>query len=667
MEDGFEFSFSETRSIVLTTKVRCNRTELACHRTEQRDGIFRYDFNKLSIDDEIQTGGPFMKITRHVQVRQAGNYELKLSIAHQGLDDDAEIFIPCVLYRKNLKGKGIFPNLDIARQWSFIETRMSIPGCIQKTDRNNVFIAGHRANTIKTSVSWDTGSVTYRLPAEEWPYCYGGKQTLEDTSASEDSSSIALEAGQEISQEYYIGFAEQTRQFAFYNRFVTAFFSSEKDLQKPALNLADFRGLLLRHLLFLTRKEGKLAYVKMGEGNGDYQPIYEFTSASFLVKSLEAACIFLETDIGDLKAGMSPQIADILKKEEQKFSLPPDQLYHDLGIGIAEYFLQAERSPGHFMDCHDLRKDIWGGYLGIGEHNEFRNLINARCNGEAMSAYLRIYTLLGEKNGRKYLDVVRRVVAFYAEHQLQDGSYGRWWDCQGTCVNAIGTNGAHILSLMVNYSRIVSDATITESIRKAYAYYADLIRKGEFYADTLDADSCDKEAGLALMDAMLDCYELPDFHTEDCLDLIKTCADFLITWIFQDNIVFPEGSMLGKRNFHTRGLSAVSIAHHHLDFYGPQIAWSLLRLSRYTQDHIYAKQAGTIIEASSQLISRPGDTLGRSSAYYGWVPEQINQTQWDYFGSPSAFFGNFGIDIAWVHVLMLDCINRITVNFPDMF
>ena len=75
----------------------------------------------------------------------------------------------------------------------------------------------------------------------------------------------------------------------------------------------------------------------MGKGNGDIQDVYEFTGASFLIKSIEAAFVFSESG--------NPALAE----------------------KIGTFFLQAENPPmsGIFRDNRNLKTGDWYGRAGV--------------------------------------------------------------------------------------------------------------------------------------------------------------------------------------------------------------------------------------------------------------------------------------------------------------
>ena len=174
----------------------------------------------------------------------------------------------------------------------------------------------------------------------------------------------------------------------------------------------------------------------------------------------------------------------------------------------------------------------------------------------------------------------------------------------------------------------------------------------------------DKESGCALLRAFLDIYERS--HDEFYLKYARLAAGFVLSWMFTYNVAFDHKSMAGKREFRTQGMTAVSVAHHHLDFYGLFIAYDFLRLWEATKDELWRACAQKMIDACGQLISSGKDLLGKSRDFTGWQPEQVNQTNWDYKLRYLGTKGRFHTCVAWVVVLTLGAMLDIRERFPDV-
>lgn len=287
-----------------------------------------------------------------------------------------------------------------------------------------------------------------------------------------------------------------------------------------------------------------------------------------------------------------------------------------------------------------------------------------------MLSYIRLYehTLSRGNPVTDFLELPKRVAAFYLKNQLtgeEDGSFGRWWSLGGVPVDTLGTNGAYIVSFLCALEPYWEDAaSLHHGVEKAGNYYLNLAERGDFFGDTLDADSCDKESGVALLTMFLDLFERDG--DRKWLKGAGLAADFILPWIWQYDCRFFDSTPLGSRSFGTSGMTSVSVAHHHLDFYGMIIAYEFLRFREYTGRQLFWKQAVLMMDSCRQLLADEDDLLGRSPEDLGWQPEQINHTRWDYFSRPEFCSGYFDIDIAWVTVLGLGAYHKILRRYPEI-
>jgi hypothetical protein len=565
-------------------------------------------------------------------------------------EKEREIFIPGVWYRDNAKGTGAFPRAAIASSWCFDESRMSIPAFVSAfSSGNSLSVAKRASSTYETRAAggWNDEGIYIIRPSVEAPCSYRGKASLVKTESFPGAG-----INDSASETLYLLNTRASSVLDGYEAFVRRFKELSDAGGTPETGWNEYAVSKLTRLLNMVRPEGCLV---MGEGNGKDQAVYEFTAASFLVKSVEAACCFASTpsfvfnfDDADLKEARANAAKRLSLNND-------DQLLVNIARRIGHFFLKYE-NDGRFLDCVNLCTGEYGGYLGIGEHPEYKHLINARCSGEAMKAYVELYQALKKKgiDEEEFLIVAQRVAVFFLEHQLSNGSFGRWWARSGKPENTDGTNGAHVAVFLMKLLSVLNDEDemterVRTGVRRAVAFYQGIAEEGLFFGDTLDADSADKEAGVVLLELLLSHYE--QTKDEKALSAAGKCAAFVLSWVWQDNLSFPTGSPLEKYGFMTAGVSSVSIAHHHLDFYGMLIASLFLRYAKASGDEFYEKEARLMLSASRQLIAHGPEYLGRDKHFAGWQPEQINHTYWDYFNREENMNGTYSIDIAWVNVL----------------
>jgi hypothetical protein len=212
--------------------------------------------------------------------------------------------------------------------------------------------------------------------------------------------------------------------------------------------------------------------------------------------------------------------------------------------------------------------------------------------------------------------------------------------------------------------REVSDPwpELDDALRRAGTYYANLARNGPYYGDALDSDCVDKEAGISLLHALLDLYEWEP--SDEYLQGAEAAASHVLSWMWSYNCIWPEGTLCDRAGLETLGLTAVSTAHHHLDFYGVFAGYDFLRLWRITRDAAYRTYGKVLLEAAGRLIATPDSPLNRGEEYAGWQPEQVNQTNWDYKHHLLGTKGRYHTCVAWPVVLTLRALLAVRRVFP---
>ncbi|MBN1374520.1 MAG: hypothetical protein JXA01_00035 [Dehalococcoidia bacterium] len=612
-------------------------------------------FSGGEIRDEIQVNENLIKVVRRWTILEPGKWQLKF-----GYVPDAYLtqwIVPAVMYQNNSMGTGRFPRGGMEKGWSFREDRIPVPSCSIVHNGNDwqaVFASPaeneNELSSVRTYLIDSHPAFEIEVPYCEEPFTYTEKGILLGGLSSKTQKLFEIKkAPVEYQRTFYIMSGKCMHTSELFISLASAALN-ELGNETGSSDIHDWSqiaSLKFRHLKYLLIDNARLTAIKMGKGNGLFQSFYEYTAGSFLVKGLEAATIF---------AKASREVAN--------------KQYMDIAERIGAFFLEGALPNGMHRDCYSLKNGEWGGYMGVGTPENLQKGANARCNGEAMKSYLKLYQILKISgiNREQFIDVAKSNAGFYIEHQLKgadEGSFGRWWNTDGSPMNTLGTNGAYIVSLLVELEKIEGKSKeINNALEKAGRYYSSLIDKNGFYADTLDADCVDKEAGCALLRAFLDLYERS--HDESYLNYARLSAGFVLSWMFTYNVKFNPHFPLGRRNFKTAGMTSVSVAHHHLDFYGLSIAYDYLRLWEATKDNFWKRCALLMIESCGQLISSEQDRLGRSPDFIGWQPEQINQTNWDYKHRILGTKGRFHTCVAWVVVLTLGAMLDIRERYPEV-
>jgi len=630
------------------------------------DGEVSADFGDLLIEDTygfIEPG--CIRVERTWTIRKPGKW--RVGFQYSPLDNTfTEWTVPSVMYDGNKRGTGKYPRGGPETGWAFREDRIPIPACSILHNRegyqavfaepveDDAFIAGVKTRKLEPVSESDARMVLeMSIPYIEQPKTYTEKGLIGGGLTVPTASYLKIKSKDipyHFTRSFYIVFGKGLHTSnAVYKKVFEQAWSMFGKIPNWEIDWDKTVALRLNHLQFLIHPDIKhdVYGIKMGKGNGLLQPYYNFTEGSFLARSLDAAAVFAEC---------------YEETGKEKY------LYHAERIG--SFFLKGKRDNGVHYDMYHLKKHIWGGYLGVGEQNEYRFHVNARANGETMSGYLALYKTLKQMGYEhpEYLELAEETAEFYLENQItgeKDGSFGRWWSADGKSIDAEGTAGAHIVSFLAELCRIKGmDTRLEVALQRAGSYYSETAKKGDFFGATLDADCTDKEAGVALVTAFLDLYEL--FEDKQYLSIAEETAWFLVTWMWTYDIPFPKKSFAAEQRVKTTGLTSVSVAHHHLDFYGTAIGYEFLRLWKYTENTHYLEWGKAMILSCTQLISKPENLLGRSKSFIGWQPEQLNHTNWDYVHRFRGTKGKAHICAAWNSVLSLKSLFSIRRSFPEI-
>ena len=562
-----------------------------------------------------------------------------------------QMSVPAVSYFDNAQGVGDFPRGGRERHWAFREDRTPLPSCATihtETYAQSLFCSPARTEAELSSVQIDPERLSIWLPLHEGPTRYVTKGIVLSGTAGPTEFWFVVPPGEtpwRMSRDFVFVSAPAahfTDAFESATRAFTAAGLARPDPrpEAPLPSWAEIRTLKYRHLDDLYLEDGEVAGLRMGLGNGLMQGYYERTAGSFLVLSLDAARLWLNE-------GLRTGDAALIERARR----------------VGRFFLKGQLPNGLHQDSYDLSSGQWSAFTWPAISREWNAGANARCNAETMGAWLALARGLASLDQHDRDAAIFRATAeactkFYVANQLENGGFGRYWSQHGQVINAVGTNGAHVLSLLLACERELGpEASRQDAIWKAARYYRGMVQRGEFAGDALDSDCVDREAGVALLTALLDVHEASGSH--DMLAGALESARFLLSWTWQYAVPFAPGTELGRKGFTTRGMTSVSVAHPHLDFYGLGIAVQFHRLAKVTDDPFWATQASQMITACRQLITLADGELP------GLQPEQIIHTDWSFLAGLSKTRGSSSTCIAWVAVWTLKALERLRAEFPE--
>ena len=261
-----------------------------------------------------------------------------------------------------------------------------------------------------------------------------------------------------------------------------------------------------------------------------------------------------------------------------------------------------------------------------------RDVLNLRIQSEAI--YAMLYYLDARRRRGEVSAEWERAVKKTADNlvgiQNQDGSFPRKFLGDGTVTDAWGGSSPSATMVLAMAYEFFNDSAYLESAVRSARYIEDeLIRKGEYFSATIDANCEDKESAIYSATAM---YFLslvvPEKEAGRYMELCRRAAYFALSWYYLWDVPFSAGQMLGETGFKSRGWGNVSVENNHVDVYVFEFATILDRLACHYGDKRFSDFSRVIKTSVLQLL--PGKDGMFDIAKKGFYPEVVQHTTWDY-------------------------------------
>ena len=518
--------------------------------------------------------------------------------------------IPGVAYDGNKQGKGIFPRPSLDEEWYFREDRVTIPSAAIVEDDEKVlaiFTEPAKSEEEISSVMVRRGLIAIRIPWQEIPKSYTAKNIFSRRKITK------FKKPRKYSRTFYIisaNFKELGYKRGYYLVLEEAWNILKKDVKVDYDKLEYFLKLKTEYAL-------NVHYFRLGKVSGFITMVtptgialVPAISAGFVGKSLEMALSLYRI-----------------------YMVTGDKKLKEIAFRTAYFHCSPQLDNGLLPTDFHLTLKTWFGYSLFK-----RKWINTRVMGEAGYFLLRLYQYAKERGEENelWLKTVKKLANFFVEHQLPNGSFGKWWSPDGKKVSDDGTNGAYIIWMLVELYKMTGEKKYLEAAEKGMNYYIKKFVENDLYwGDTLDADTIDKEAGHAIMRAALLLYEVT--KNKKYLEAAERAGYYIMTWMFFWNVPFCEKTTLGRNEYKTFGGTIVSVENQHLDIYGIGMAPDFIRLYKFTGKDLWKEVAEAMVWNAMQIIANPKNTYGLSKFFYGFQPEQFNHTTWAYVMKTSEF------------------------------
>lgn len=276
-----------------------------------------------------------------------------------------------------------------------------------------------------------------------------------------------------------------------------------------------------------------------------------------------------------------------------------------------------------------------------GEKTDNREERNDAANLCAVvEEYLEAYYLLkslGKEGGREnYRSLAKNICRFIIAVQQENGRLGKAWYNDGSCSDEAGTIGCYLAKALCKAYRYEKDEAYLKAAEKSYHYYyEEFIQYGYTTAGALDTYCVDKESAIPLLSTALELYE--SRKKEIYLKQAVEISNYLATWQYHYNVPFKEATLLWQMHYCTRGGTAVSVQHNHIDCYGLEFYEDWIKLSHLTGNSYWEERARAIWNNSLYNISDGRLIIKGQRRPAGSQDEGFLQTRWhtkrgEYFG-----------------------------------
>lgn len=603
------------------------------------------EFEEGVLIDQIEQDQTNLIINREWNLNYNGQINLPFKLTCEM--EPSFFLIPGVVVNGNKFGKGNYPQFDITEKHSFREDRVAIPsgGIIENSTRcigifsapagNEEFVSSISLHQVKKTVNMEIC-----IPWEEQPNRYVAKiRRIKGI-----TNFFTLNGVFNYNRKFFVCYRNVTPESKGYGEILHY---AWKTLTKHSKLPRDWSDWMRKK----TQLTVNVFYAKAGRAHGfvttiwnPFIPLSASFSGGFIGKSIEIAyCLY--------------RMYLINKMENLR----------EIALNVTNFMTSNTLPNGLFFSDYSLTTHRWYGYR-LGGRKE----LNTRIMGEITYILLKFYSKLKEQNEvmLKWLKIVKNFCDFMVVNQQTSGSFGKWWSQSGNLVEDSGTNGAYVIWTLVELFKLTKEKKYYEAAIKAGNYYIlKFVQPDEYWGDTLDANAIDKEAGHAILRAMLLLYEIT--RENKFLIAAKRAGHFVSSWQIIYDIPFPKGSDLDKRHFKTCGGSIVSVENMHTD---PYILFTLdfLQLWKYTQDNYWKERAIAGLQFALQMVASEHDTQGYKEWFVGWQPEQFNHTTWGYYNLNSLFpykinpKGKFAGNITWVLAATMGTVIDIAEEFPDL-
>lgn len=523
--------------------------------------------------------------------------------------------IPCVNYAGNFWGggkepKGMYRN---GKPWRFAGHRSGVPAGMYGQNEDmaaGLFGAGDDPAGVSAELTEEAGCLCMTLcfPEEEGPAVYCARDRYEEKVYRESYRP----KGNRIRLRAFLVLTE--RRFAFdYRFFLDAAWNLFHEAQKPDLEREAVWRLgveFVKNSIFFRQTDFTGFCMGLSWNGENWEQKRDYLEIGWVGQNASLAVSLL--------------YQSAFRQDEEAFAM---------GLEVLDCWADKGPLPNGLFRCRFDR------ILTFGEETDNQEERNDAANlYSVVTEYLEAYHLLKAMGTERenYRELALGVCDFVVREQKENGKFGKAWYNDGTCSDEDGTIGCYLAeALCAGWIESGREDFLFAAI-KAYAYYFDeFMSSGYTTAGALDTCCVDKESAIPLLRTAMALYHATG--NKNYIETAETVSYYLATWQYHYNVTFKKDTVLGQIGYRTRGGTAVSVQHHHLDCYGLEIYEAWKELAQLTGHEIWRERGEAVWVNSLQNISDGSLTIKEQRRPAGSQDEGFLQTRWhtkrgDYFG-----------------------------------
>lgn len=563
---------------------------------------------------EIATG--VFEFTRTIFIDKETEDYQKLRIGLEICDKVDFYMIPGVTYNGNYWGEGKEPKglSHDGRPWKFAYHRSGIPGGMYVQNKKcaigmwgspesdlhfSCFITENAENKL---------CLNLQFPEQEGPMIYCARDKYEE---KEYIESYIIDADRLVLKSIIV-VCDRAKEYD-YAGFLSAAWEYFKEQEKPILGNEELWELGLDFVI-------NSVYFKDKDFNGFCMGL-TWNGTQWIQKR-----DFLEI-------GWVGQNASLAVSLIYQYAICGDANALQMGLDILDCWVERAALPNGLFRCRFDRILKYNDELNNDEErNDAANLYSV------VDEYLDAYQVLKnmEIERENYKEAALKLCDFMVDIQQSNGKFGKAWYNNGICSDSEGTIGCYIgKALCIAYNAVGKKEYLTAAKKCFKFYYDDFITNGYTTAGALDTYCIDKESAAPLLNTALWLYQFT--NEEYYLEAAVMISNYLATWLYHYNVDFPATTILGRMNYKTRGGTAVSVQHQHIDCYGLVFYEDWILLSRLTGDGIWRERAeamwcNSMYNISDGKLVIKGQKRPRGSQDEGFLQTRWHTKKGEYFG-----------------------------------